>query len=80
MPLNKKMLKHKADLELKGRLHARHQKRTATYEEESHKKDRKTRKLQAERDTRIERRKKMGEDEDPGRQASLEDTYAEKKE
>jgi hypothetical protein len=28
MPLNKKMLKSKADLELYGRLHARHQKRS----------------------------------------------------
>lgn len=80
MPLNKKMLKHKADLELEGRLHARSEKRKPTYLEEGYKKDRKTRKLQAEIDTRIERRKKMGEVKDPGRQASLEDAFAEKKE
>lgn len=79
MPLNKKMLKHQADLELEGRLHARHQKRTRIYEEESHRKDRKTRKLQAERDTRVERRKKMGEVKDPGHQASLEDVFGKKK-
>lgn len=79
MPLNQKMLKSKADLELEGRLHARHRKRTATYEEESYRKDRKTRKLQAKRDTRIERRKKMGEVKDPGHQASLEDLYGNKK-
>ena len=80
MPLTRKMLKSKADLELEGRLHARHQKRTRTYEEEIYRKDRKTRKLQAERDTRMERRKKMGEVKDPCHQASLEDIYAKKKE
>jgi hypothetical protein len=79
MPLNKKMLKSKADLELEGRLHARHQKRKPTYLEESYRKDRKTRKLQAERDTRIERRKKMGEVKDPGHQASLEDVFSHEK-
>jgi hypothetical protein len=80
MPLNERLLKSKADLELEGRLHARHQKRTRTYEEESYRKDRKTRKLQAERDTRMERRKKRGEVKDSGHQASLEDLIVKKKE
>lgn len=80
MPLNERLLKRQSDLELRRRLHARHQKRKPTYLEESYREDRKTRKLQAERDTRMQRSKKMGEVKDPGHQASLEDTYAEKKE